>query len=41
MDSLSAILIKQEQIIEELTELNKQLTELLAQYTEIEEEESK
>lgn len=39
--SLTSLLLKQEQIIEELTDLNKQLTEVLAQYIEIEEEESK
>ena len=39
--SLASLLLRQEQIIEELTELNKQLTEVLAQYIEIEEEESK
>lgn len=39
--SLASLLLKQEQIIEELTDLNKQLTEVLAQYIEIEEEESR
>jgi len=40
MDSLLSLLIKQEQIIEQLMDLNKELTELLAQYKGIEEEES-
>jgi septum formation topological specificity factor MinE len=39
--SLASLLLRQEQIIEELTELNKELTEVLAQYIEVEEEESK
>lgn len=39
--SLVSLLLRQEQIIEELTSLNKQLTEALAQYKEIEEEESR
>lgn len=38
--SLVSLLLRQEQVIEELTELNKQLIEVLAQYKEIEEEES-
>lgn len=38
--SLASLLLKQEQIIEELAELNKELTEQLAQYKMIEEEES-
>ena len=40
MDSLQSLLIKQEQVIEDLVALNKQLTEELAQYKEIEKEES-
>ena len=40
MDSLQSLLIKQEQVIEDLVALNKQLTEDLAQYKEIEKEES-
>ena len=39
--SLTSLLLRQEQIIEELTELNKELTEVLAQYIEVEEEESR
>lgn len=38
--SLASLLLRQEQIIEELTKLNKELTEELAQYKEIEKEES-
>jgi len=39
--SLASLLLRQEQIIEELTELNKELTEVLAQHIEVEEEESR